>query len=95
MSVIVLLGGLMGFMKAKSKASLISGVISAILLGAAFAAGLNGKPSEGIIASFVIYSLLDVVFAMRLKKTKKFMPAGLILIFCCIGQVLDALALKG
>ena len=62
-----------------------------VILGVIFA--LSGDhPKEAIIGAFVTYSLLDTVFAMRLKKTRKFMPAGLILIFCFIGQVISAVA---
>ncbi|MBS2003592.1 MAG: TMEM14 family protein [Cyanobacteria bacterium SZAS LIN-5] len=91
MAIIVAAGGVMGFVKAQSKASLIAGVISGVILGVIFA--LSGDhPKEAIIGAFVTYSLLDTVFAMRLKKTRKFMPAGLILIFCFIGQVISAVA---
>lgn len=91
MAVLVAAGGLMGFLKAGSKASLISGVISGIILGAIFAVS-SGHPKEAIIGAFVTYTLLDTVFALRLKKTRKFMPAGLILIFCALGQVISAIA---
>ncbi len=92
MAVLVAAGGVMGFVKAQSKASLISGVVSGIVLGILFAVAMMGHAKEATIGAFITYTLLDTVFAMRLKKTKKFMPAGLILIFCAIGQVISALA---
>ncbi len=92
MAVLVAAGGVMGFVKAQSKPSLISGIVSGIVLGILFAVAMMGHPKEATIGAFITYALLDSVFAIRLKKTKKFMPAGLILIFCVIGQVISALA---
>lgn len=92
MAVLVAAGGVMGFVKAQSKASLISGVVSGVVLGILFAVAMMGHAKEATIGAFIAYALLDTVFAMRLKKTKKFMPAGMILIFCVIGQVISALA---
>ena len=43
MSIVVLGGGAMGYVKAKSKASLIAGVISAILLGVGLCSGHQRK----------------------------------------------------
>ncbi len=92
MAFLVLGGGVMGYVKASSKASLISGIVSAVILAIIFGVACNGQVKEAMIASFVTYALLDTVFAMRLMKTKKFMPAGLILIFCVVGQLLCAKA---
>ena len=94
MSVVVLAGGILGFVKAKSKASLISGGISAVFLAIAFVVSLNNKLTESLIAAFLIYTLLDCVFVMRLVKTKKMMPAVPILVMCVIGQALSVLALS-
>ncbi|HEY9714896.1 MAG TPA: TMEM14 family protein [Chroococcales cyanobacterium] len=91
LSVLVLVGGIMGFVKAKSKASVIAGTISAALLAAVYVFSLS-KPHEGIGAAFVVCLLLSGVFAMRLKKTKKFMPSGMLLALCAIGEILTAIA---
>jgi uncharacterized membrane protein (UPF0136 family) len=91
MAVIVAAGGVMGFVKAKSKASLISGVVSGVILGIIFAVSMS-HAKEATIGAFITYTLLDTVFAIRLKKTKKFMPAGMILILCALGQIISAVA---
>lgn len=76
--VLLVVGGLMGFLKAKSKVSLY--------LSCGFAAGLvlcavpnffDAKFRGGL--ANVLMAVLLVVFAVRLAKTKKFMPAGLML----------------
>jgi uncharacterized membrane protein (UPF0136 family) len=71
----LLLGGLMGFLKAGSKISLIMSVAFAIAL-AMFAGRLAPWP----IGADVLLALLVVVFVMRYAKTKKFMPAGLMIL---------------
>ena len=77
--VLLLVGGLIGFFKGKSLVSLV--------MSAAFAAALVLCAVPNIfevgfrknLANILMAALL-VVFAIRLAKTKKFMPAGLMLI---------------
>ncbi len=73
--VFLLIGGFIGFLKAQSKASLVSSLIFSILL-AIGQLGLVKLPywTPGLLV------LLIIVFAIRLAKTKKFMPAGLLTI---------------
>ncbi len=73
-------GGAMGYKQAGSQVSLISGLISGLLLliGAYL---LFGGVASGPIISAIVSLLLVIVFVARLIKTKKFMPAGLMIIF--------------
>lgn len=82
-AVLVGVGGVMGFVKAQSKASLISGVVSAILLAACY---LITSPERqiGLLLAAVVSILLLVVFSIRLAKTKKFMPSGMMLVMSLI-----------
>ena len=73
--ILLVVGGLVGFFKAKSQVSLIMSVAFAAALSLC-AAGIIFQP---YVADILLVALL-VVFAMRLVKTKKFMPAGLMLI---------------
>jgi uncharacterized membrane protein (UPF0136 family) len=77
--VLLLVGGLIGFFKGKSQVSLV--------MSAAFAAALVLCAVPNIFdAAFrknlanVLMAALLVVFAVRLAKTKKFMPSGLMLV---------------
>ena len=77
--VLLLVGGLIGFFKGKSQVSLV--------MSAAFAAALVLCAVPDIFdAAFrknlanVLMAALLVVFAVRLAKTKKFMPGGLMLV---------------
>jgi uncharacterized membrane protein (UPF0136 family) len=91
-AVLMLLGGIMGFVKGKSKASLIAGAGSAAALAACFAYSYSDvKMALG--GAFVLSLILEAVFAMRLAKTKKFMPSGVLLILSGIFQVIFILGI--
>ena len=76
-------GGIWGYIKSRSKPSLIAGCLSAIALF--IAAGLQWQNySIGSILSKIIILLLMVVFTIRLVKTGKFMPSGVMLILGAI-----------
>jgi uncharacterized membrane protein (UPF0136 family) len=77
--ILTLVGGIAGYLKAKSQASLISGVVSGLLLIFAGTAQLMGQ-SWGLTLAAVISAVLVVVFILRLVKTKKFMPAGMLIL---------------
>lgn len=77
--VLAIVGGIIGYRKAGSKISLISGTISGIgLLLAGIVAALGNN--WGLPLASVISAVLVIVFIARLVKTKKFMPAGLMII---------------
>ncbi|HCF26964.1 MAG TPA: hypothetical protein DEV81_07085 [Cyanobacteria bacterium UBA11049] len=74
--ILAIVGGIIGYVQAKSKASLISGIVSGLLLIIAGVVQLQGQ-GLGLILAIVVTIALIIVFAMRLAKTRKFMPAGL------------------
>ncbi|WP_341732587.1 TMEM14 family protein [Microcoleus sp. EPA2] len=76
---LTLIGGIMGYVKAKSQASLISGLLSGSLLILAGIAQILGQ-SWGLILAAAISAVLVVVFILRLAKTRKFMPAGMLIL---------------
>lgn len=76
--VLLLVGGLIGFFKGKSKVSLITSTVFAALLilttlRSVFQPGFALTLANGTLV------VLLLVFAVRLAKTRKFMPSGLIL----------------
>jgi uncharacterized membrane protein (UPF0136 family) len=76
--ILLLVGGLIGFFKAKSKVSLItSAVFAAILILTTLHSVF--QPGFALALANVTLVVLLVVFAVRLGKTKKIMPAGVIL----------------
>ncbi len=84
--VLLLVGGLIGFFKAKSKISLITSAISAAVLVLStlpiFQRGFSRTAAQ------IVMAVLLVVFAIRLSKTKKFMPSGLMLVLTIAALVL-------
>ena len=77
--ILLLIGGLIGFFKAKSKVSLITSAVFAALLILTTLRSVF-QPGFALGLANVTLVVLLVVFAVRLGKTKKFMPSGLILI---------------
>ncbi len=78
LSILIAVGGIVGFLKAQSKASLISGVVSGGLLATAYSIA-ERNAEQGMIFGAVICALLCIVFGIRLKKTGKVMPSGMLL----------------
>jgi uncharacterized membrane protein (UPF0136 family) len=77
--ILLLAGGLIGFFKAKSKVSLIASVVFAAMLILTTLRGVFQPAFARDLANLILVALL-LVFALRLGKTRKFMPSGLILI---------------
>jgi len=69
--VLLVIGGVMGWVKAKSRVSLIMSVAFAAVLCLCAAHVINVPH----LVNILLIALL-AVFLMRLGKTKKFMPAG-------------------
>lgn len=74
--ILVLAGGTLGYVQAKSTASLLSGCISGLLLLIAGVVQLQGY-DWGLLLALVITVMLAIVFVVRLLKTRKIMPAGI------------------
>ncbi|MEO0826972.1 MAG: TMEM14 family protein [Cyanobacteria bacterium J06635_15] len=76
---LAIVGGIIGFAQASSKVSLISGLVSGLLLLVGALLASQGNPA-GVILSLVVTALLIVVFIIRLIKTRKAMPAALMIV---------------
>ncbi|MEH1890303.1 MAG: TMEM14 family protein [Nostoc sp.] len=77
--ILAIVGGIIGYIQAKSKVSLLSGSISGLLLILAAYFQFQGQ-TWGLILAVLITAVLVIVFGFRLAKTRKFMPAGLMTI---------------
>jgi len=87
--VLLLVGGLIGFLKAKSKVSLITSTVFAALLVLTQTGIFDPRVARQLVN--VIMAVLLVVFAVRLAKTKKFMPSGLLLVMTVAALALQNL----
>ncbi|MDJ0600514.1 MAG: TMEM14 family protein [Crocosphaera sp.] len=77
--ILLLFGGIMGYVSAKSKPSLVSGVVSGLLL--LISGVLQWQQiAAGLILAQIVTLILAIVFVIRVWKTRKFMPAGLMLL---------------
>ena len=81
--VLVLAGGLAGWLKAGSKVSFIMAAIFGLLLALC---------NVGVIRPFyiadILVAVLLAVFVMRLVKTRKFMPSGLMVLLSAAALLL-------
>ena len=77
--IVALVGGIIGYLQARSQQSLISGTVSGILLLVAGIANALGH-GWGTPLATAVTAVLIVVFVLRFQKTRKFMPAGLMVI---------------
>lgn len=89
-TVLLLVGGVFGYVKAGSRVSLITAVPFAIAL--AICAWV-GEP-HGLHVALGLQGILLVVFSLRFLKTRKFMPAGLMGAVTLLAVLLE-LGLRG
>jgi uncharacterized membrane protein (UPF0136 family) len=77
-AVLLAVGGIIGYVKAGSKPSLIAGLASALLSLIALGVSI-ASPTWGMAIGAVLAALLAAFFGRRyLVTTRKFMPAGLL-----------------
>lgn len=89
---LMVIGGVFAYLKAKSKISLVAAIVSSVLLDCCFAFSLS-FPITGIIAAFAVICCLDIMFVIRLVKTRSFMPSGMLLTLCVVEQAILLYAL--
>lgn len=89
---LLIAGGVIGFLKAQSKASLIAGGVSGVLVLVAGFLMLSAVSWATFLAIGITF-LLTPVFAMRFVKTKAFMPSGMMLVLNEITLVILILSL--
>jgi uncharacterized membrane protein (UPF0136 family) len=89
--ILTIAGGIMGYAKAGSTASIIAGSISGILLlvGAWL---MSTNQVVGLAITLVVSLLLLIYFAPKFMRTSAFMPAGLMSILSVIGLVVALVA---
>ncbi|KAF4693316.1 hypothetical protein FOZ60_011296 [Perkinsus olseni] len=83
-ALLLIVGGAIGFVQAKSKPSLIAGTISGVLVFAAAEVGSSYDNLTGLFCLAAIALILTVFFYSRYVKTRKFMPGGLMCVISAL-----------
>ena len=92
--VLLIVGGMMGYVKSKSRVSLFAGAISGgICVGAAWLS--VDQPSEGFTIGSLVAFLLAGVFINRFAKTRKIMPAAVVLVMSLVVGILLMITQQG
>ena len=84
--VLTIAGGVVGYVKADSVASIIAGSITGVLLLVA-ASLLPEHRAIGLATAFIISLLLAAQFAPKFLRTGRVMPAGMMSILSVIGLI--------
>lgn len=85
-ALIVGIGGVFGYMKAKSTKSLLAGLISGLILLIAWFVAIK-TPTVGLGIATLMAGILLVVFITRFVRTRKFMPAGMMMLLNLVAMV--------
>lgn len=88
-SFLLIIGGVMGFVKAHSKMSLLTGLVSGLAILLATKVGVN-NPKAAYLFIASISLVLAMFFSMKFAATHALMPAGLMLILSTLTYVLVA-----
>ncbi len=91
--VLMAVGGVIGYLKVRSKASLILGLGFGLMLLASGYGVWRGS-TRSLVSAVVIAALLLVLFAIRLAKTRRFMPSGVLAVLSLAAVIIFGLALK-
>lgn len=89
---LTILGGVIGYVRAKSRASLIAGAVAgALLLGSAHLVGKGMR--GGLFIGLAVSLTLELRFAAVFFRTRKVMPAGVMALLSLVGVVLTVLSI--
>jgi uncharacterized membrane protein (UPF0136 family) len=88
-ALLTIVGGVIGFVKAQSKASLIAGSVSGALLLVAAILLRGTSMQAGLIVAAVVSLLLAGRFVPAFLKKRAFMPAGMMSVLSVAGLALS------
>lgn len=86
-------GGVMGYVKAQSRPSLIAGLVTAAATLLALVVGVTSTPNTGFLLGLLIAGVMTVFFFGRWQKAHQFMPSGLLAVLSAVMASLLAILL--
>ena len=88
--VVLVAGGIFGFVKARSTVSLVTSLVFGALLALAALGLIPGRYTGDLILAALV-----VVFAWRFQKTRKFMPAGVMTVVTIAALLIRGMMMWG
>jgi len=88
---LLIVGGILGKVRGNSTVSLVAGTVTGVASWTGFWRSLN-DPADGLMIGGMLALLMSGIFINRFFRTRKLMPAGLVLILSLIVGVLCMLA---
>ena len=92
--ILLIVGGIIGKAKSGSSASLFAGAICGIAALVGYWQSLS-DPAIGFLTGGLVGLLLTGIFMSRFVRTRKFMPAGLVLLLSLLVGILTMMARTG
>lgn len=87
-ALLLAVGGLVGFLKAGSRPSLVAGLVSGALVAGCAAMAVVGQVLAGRTFGMTLALLLGVFFGYRYAIKPKFMPSGLMTVISLVVLIL-------
>ncbi len=76
-AVLLIVGGVMGYLKARSKASLIAGLVSGLIAIVAMVIAATSNEDGGYAIALTLAIAMFIFFGPRAMTSRKFMPMGM------------------
>ena len=76
-ALLLIVGGVIGFLKARSRPSLIAGVASGLIAIGSLAIAATANEDLGYSLALILAIVMFLFFGPRAMSSRKFMPAGL------------------
>jgi uncharacterized membrane protein (UPF0136 family) len=95
-AVLLIVGGIIGFIKGRSRPSLIAGILSGLVaVGAIFWIAATNNEQGGYALGLLLSIVLFLFFGYRAAITRRFMPAGMLAVASAVVMAIMVWSIAG